>query len=385
MGLRAVTLGHAYEPVVEAAARQMRSASTSRALRRSSSSAPRRSSRPDSRRRDGQVRQERLGRHDGRREARPRRTPGGTSSPICQDHPFFSTDDWFIGSTAMPAGNPGGRAASDASASGTTISTSVEALFREHPGQIACVILEAETIEPPRDRLPSPPAGPLPRARRDLHPRRDDHGFSLAPRGRAGLPRHRSRSLDVRQGDRQRILGLRARREARADGARLAAARRATGCSCFRRPMERRRMPGGGRSRRCESTERRAWSRSSGVKESGCSAASRRSPGSSALEGHFALSEGRATSSTRPVTAEGRPSQAFRTLFLQELIRRGDPGAVVRRELFPHRRGHRSDRRGRPRSPDGLPPRARGRRREVPLKGPAVRPVFPGIPSSGAR
>jgi glutamate-1-semialdehyde 2,1-aminomutase len=63
---------------------------------------------------------------------------------ICADHPFFSTDDWFIGTTAMSAGIP------EAIRSLTVRfrfndADSLEQLFREHPGAIACVVLEAET------------------------------------------------------------------------------------------------------------------------------------------------------------------------------------------------------------------------------------------------
>ena len=30
---------------------------------------------------------------------------------VCKDHPFFSTDDWFIGTTPMSAGYPAGSQA----------------------------------------------------------------------------------------------------------------------------------------------------------------------------------------------------------------------------------------------------------------------------------
>jgi glutamate-1-semialdehyde 2,1-aminomutase len=68
---------------------------------------------------------------------------------ICGDQPFFSTDDWFIGSTAMPAGIPHGIRE-------LTIkfrfndAASLESLFLAHPAQIACVVLEAETSIAPR-------------------------------------------------------------------------------------------------------------------------------------------------------------------------------------------------------------------------------------------
>lgn len=67
---------------------------------------------------------------------------------VCGDQPFFSTDDWFIGSTRMPAGIP------------ETIrqltlkfkyndAQSLETLFLAHPNEIACVFLEAETAIAP--------------------------------------------------------------------------------------------------------------------------------------------------------------------------------------------------------------------------------------------
>jgi glutamate-1-semialdehyde 2,1-aminomutase len=67
---------------------------------------------------------------------------------ICADQPFFSTDDWFIGTTAMDAGIP--RAITDLTVKFRYNDlASVEALFARHPGRIACVILEAAAaLEP---------------------------------------------------------------------------------------------------------------------------------------------------------------------------------------------------------------------------------------------
>ena len=68
---------------------------------------------------------------------------------ICGDQPFFSTDDWFIGSTRMPAGIP-------AAIRQLTLkfrfndADSLEALFHAHPNQVACVFLEAETAAAPQ-------------------------------------------------------------------------------------------------------------------------------------------------------------------------------------------------------------------------------------------
>ncbi|HEY7681320.1 MAG TPA: glutamate-1-semialdehyde 2,1-aminomutase [Gemmatimonadales bacterium] len=67
---------------------------------------------------------------------------------ICGDHPFFSTDDWFIGTTAMAAGIP--QAIRDLTVKfHFNDPASLERLFQAHPGQIACVVLEAETSMAP--------------------------------------------------------------------------------------------------------------------------------------------------------------------------------------------------------------------------------------------
>jgi glutamate-1-semialdehyde 2,1-aminomutase len=69
---------------------------------------------------------------------------------VCGDHPFLSTDDWFIGSTPMNAGVPEGARALTVKFRYNDLG-SVTRLFAEHPGQIACVIMEAETTTPPAD------------------------------------------------------------------------------------------------------------------------------------------------------------------------------------------------------------------------------------------
>lgn len=71
---------------------------------------------------------------------------------ICGDHPFFSTDDWFIGTTPMNAGVP--QAIRDLTLTFRYDDLgSVEALFAAHPGRIAAVILEPSRGEDPRDRF----------------------------------------------------------------------------------------------------------------------------------------------------------------------------------------------------------------------------------------
>ncbi|HZO10229.1 MAG TPA: aminotransferase class III-fold pyridoxal phosphate-dependent enzyme, partial [Myxococcota bacterium] len=69
---------------------------------------------------------------------------------ICADHPFFSYGDWFIGTTPMDAGIP--RAVRELTVSFRYDDlASVERLFDAHPGEIACVILEASRGDDPRD------------------------------------------------------------------------------------------------------------------------------------------------------------------------------------------------------------------------------------------
>lgn len=68
----------------------------------------------------------------------------------CLEHPFFSYDDWFIGSTQVTRGVP--QAISDLTKTFTYNDIrSLEMLFDEHPGQFACVILEAAATEEPKN------------------------------------------------------------------------------------------------------------------------------------------------------------------------------------------------------------------------------------------
>ncbi|MTD58603.1 glutamate-1-semialdehyde 2,1-aminomutase [Amycolatopsis pithecellobii] len=76
-----------------------------------------------------------------------RAATGRQKVAVCGDHPFFSTDDWFIGTTAMPAGIP-------APIKDLTVRfpygdlAATEEMLRNR--EIACVVLEAATqTEPP--------------------------------------------------------------------------------------------------------------------------------------------------------------------------------------------------------------------------------------------
>ncbi|KUL62799.1 glutamate-1-semialdehyde 2,1-aminomutase [Streptomyces sp. NRRL S-1521] len=68
---------------------------------------------------------------------------------LCGDHPFFSVDDWFIGTTPMSAGIP--AATTDLTVSfpyGDLAAT--EELLTRHEGEVACLLLEPAThTEPP--------------------------------------------------------------------------------------------------------------------------------------------------------------------------------------------------------------------------------------------
>jgi len=67
---------------------------------------------------------------------------------VCEDQPFFSTDDWFIGHTAMPAGIP--SAVRDLTV-GFRFNdlASVDEMFQRHRDRLAAVVLEPATaVEP---------------------------------------------------------------------------------------------------------------------------------------------------------------------------------------------------------------------------------------------
>lgn len=69
---------------------------------------------------------------------------------ICTDHPFFSVDDWFIGTTPVNSGIP--QAIRDLTVSFRYNDIeSVAALFAKYRGKIACCLLEAARTEDPRD------------------------------------------------------------------------------------------------------------------------------------------------------------------------------------------------------------------------------------------
>ncbi|MCH2132785.1 MAG: glutamate-1-semialdehyde 2,1-aminomutase [Phycisphaerales bacterium] len=78
----------------------------------------------------------------------------------CRQHPFFSYDDWFIGSTALKKGIP------DAVIENTLMFDfndldSLAALVESNPDEIACVVMEPMTVLSPAG-LPTADSGPFP-------------------------------------------------------------------------------------------------------------------------------------------------------------------------------------------------------------------------------
>ena len=154
MGLRAVTLGHAYAPVVEAAHRQMLLGENY--------------TRPAAI--EVECAEQFLSLIEGYDMVKfGKNGSDATSAAVrlaraytgrdliarCGDQPFFSVDDWFIGDTAMSAGIP--KAIQDLTLQFRYNNIeSLRALFEQNPGRIACVILEAATsVEPEPDFLQS--------------------------------------------------------------------------------------------------------------------------------------------------------------------------------------------------------------------------------------
>jgi glutamate-1-semialdehyde 2,1-aminomutase len=68
----------------------------------------------------------------------------------CSDHPFFSVDDWFIGTTACNSGVPG-RITELSKGFRYNRPADLAALFEAYPDRIAAVIMEPVTSEPPTE------------------------------------------------------------------------------------------------------------------------------------------------------------------------------------------------------------------------------------------
>lgn len=141
-GLRAVSLGHAFPAVVEAARRELgRGSNFVRPARIELEAAEAllamlpnaemvKFCKDGSDATSGAIKLARA--HTGRDRV-----------AICGSHPFFSVDDWFIGASGMPGGIP--QATRDLTVKfNYNDLASLESVFDAHPGEIAAVVLEAE-------------------------------------------------------------------------------------------------------------------------------------------------------------------------------------------------------------------------------------------------
>lgn len=148
MGLRAVTLGHAYAPVI-AAVRSVLGDGVNftrpapiefecaeQFLEAVPSAEMVKFCKDGSHAVDGAVRLSRA--YTGREVV-----------AICGDHPFFSTGDWFIATTEMDAGIPQAPRALVARFDYNDVE-SVQRLFEEYRGRVACVLMEAARTEEPQ-------------------------------------------------------------------------------------------------------------------------------------------------------------------------------------------------------------------------------------------
>ncbi len=147
MGLRAVTLGHAFESVVEAAYEQMRlGANFSRPAKIEVDLAEALLEIVDG---ADMVKFAKNGSDVTTAAVKLARAYTGRDLvAICGDQPFFSIDDWFIGATDLNAGIP--QAIADLTLKFRYNDlANLEELFDQYPLKIACVVLEAETTLQP--------------------------------------------------------------------------------------------------------------------------------------------------------------------------------------------------------------------------------------------
>lgn len=151
MGNRAVGLGHAYPPVVDAAIRQLQLgcnftrpadievACAETFLETVTSAEMVKFCKDGSDATSGAVRLARA-------------ATGRDYIARCSDHPFFSTDDWFIGTTEMNAGIPHAVQELTVGFQYNNLE-SVRSLFERLPGKVAALILEASRGDDPENNF----------------------------------------------------------------------------------------------------------------------------------------------------------------------------------------------------------------------------------------
>jgi glutamate-1-semialdehyde 2,1-aminomutase len=151
MGLRSVTLGHSFSPVIEAASKQMNLGNNF--VRPSPI--------------EIECAEEFLSMITGAEMVKfakngsdatdaaaklARAYTGRDLIAICADHPFFSVSDWFIGTTPMTAGIPQAVRSLTVKFRYNDIE-SAKSLFEKYSSQIACVVLEPEKDTAPANNF----------------------------------------------------------------------------------------------------------------------------------------------------------------------------------------------------------------------------------------
>jgi glutamate-1-semialdehyde 2,1-aminomutase len=149
MGLRSVTLGHNFEPVVKAAYKQiLKGTNFGRPAKVELECAESFLSMIEN---AEMVKFSKNGSDSTNGALKLARAYTGRDMVgICADHPFFSVDDWFISTTPMNSGIPEIMQKMTSKFKFNDLE-SIEKMFSEYPNKIACIFLEPEKYEPPKD------------------------------------------------------------------------------------------------------------------------------------------------------------------------------------------------------------------------------------------
>ena len=242
---------------------------------------------------------------------------------MCRDQPYFASQDWFVGTLPMSTGVP----------------AAVRSLVRTFPYNDLAAL--RRSWRPTRWRayprggvgagracpgFPGGSACAVRSARHGADPRRDDHRFPLVGGWGAVGVRRDAGPLDLGQGDGQRVLGRGAGGAPRPDGARRAAHRPPAGVPPVEH--ERRRgdgsggVPGGGAGLHGPVDGTRSG-RGDGAAGAALAEGVNAAAAEAGIGGYLSVLGRPSCQIFRTADAAGAPSQAMRTLFLQEILRRG--------------------------------------------------------------
>ena len=143
MGLRSVTLGHGYRPVVEAVAQAAANGTSfSRPTMVELAAAEAFLAQVPG---ADMVKFAKNGSDVTTAAVKlARAATGRRLVAVCADQPFFSTDDWFIGTTTMTTGIPDAHRQLTVTFRYNDLD-SIRNLLESHRGEVACLILEAAT------------------------------------------------------------------------------------------------------------------------------------------------------------------------------------------------------------------------------------------------